>query len=71
MINLKKVRRQRKALELACLLLKVDDKVLDAYVKTGKLPGKTDKPKAKPKKVIEKVEKESKEDAKKDTKKSE
>ena len=42
-LSIKKTRRQRKFLELIGLLLKVDDKILNAYIETGKVPKVTEK----------------------------
>ena len=40
-IELKKVRRQRAALNMICDMLGIDDKKLNAYIETGKLPKKS------------------------------
>lgn len=37
-MDLSKTRRRRSALALVCELLKVDDKVLNDFIKTGKVP---------------------------------
>lgn len=73
-LNIKKTRRSKKALELVCIMLGVDDKVLNAYIETGEVPKTAIEKDAEKKAIAEKkaaTKKKAEADKKEEAKKKE